>query len=799
MDNTNNLLSTESTITSSEQQNSATTHFSAEDSAVLTDYNKIPQTIGLLPIKDQTISDFLAKPQYIADTAWNVSATTNTTLFSFNVATILTTADIFSQKIKGFRFVRGTAVFRLVLNAEPFHAGKLLVHFIPCYKHLVQVAWRLKTIANKTQCPNVQIDCRETECIIKMPYITPTDYYDIVDGTFDWGAVFVSVLSPLRTGTGSDTVYFSTFMHFEDFELAGPMVPQSSNGAMSKSKDRPSKSMPVSRVETESLYRAGTVSKALNAAASVAADFAEVPYLAAVAAPASWMLRGAGGLASWFGWSKPVIDSPNQIVTRRFVPNMANSTGASAASMLALYHDNAVQIDQSMGAAGLDEMSFNHMKKIKGFNASFIMTDTMLANTSLYQKFVGPKFLGQNATSTGATTSTTYNVHPPASYVAHYFKYWRGGVVMHLKFVKTDYHSGRIMVTYTPGFGATAPVALSDTSYSLREIIDIRENSDVILEIPYLENRPYLDFNSWCGLIDIRVLNELKAPSTVSSAIEVLVYFSFCDDFEVAVPGSMSAVNSGVNRAAAPFFPQSGIITNNAVGGYVCPAPTMSHSQACIGEMFTSIKQLLNRYTNVITSEPIALGGSMMQISPTVVGATRATAGTGVYVQDAIYGDALSAFACGYAFMKGSVKIMLNKPLSSQPTTAPISFTYEAIDSEDVASTILDAKFASQISSGDPKVLNLGSFTPMQLGDANTFHEIQVPYYNEYKCNLIDYSQTISMLPSRVFAPTRPRTVLAMGFLGGTGTVEVKRACGEDFQLAYFLGFPPIATSSSLL
>ena len=39
----------------------------------------------------------------------------------------------------------------------------------------------------------------------------------------------------------------------------------------------------------------------------------------------------------------------------------------------------------------------------------------------------------------------------PAAYCASMFAYWRGSVDFVFKFVKTDFHSGRLMFVFNPG------------------------------------------------------------------------------------------------------------------------------------------------------------------------------------------------------------------------------------------------------------------------------------------------------------------------------------------------------------
>ena len=70
-------------------------------------------------------------------------------------------------------------------------------------------------------------------------------------------------------------------------------------------------------------------------------------------------------------------------------------------------------------------------------------------------------------------------------------EFWRGSINLHLKIIKTDYHSGRLLVTITPDDAGLAPNN-SQSTYSLRQVIDIRQNTEHVINLPYLRNFNFL-------------------------------------------------------------------------------------------------------------------------------------------------------------------------------------------------------------------------------------------------------------------------------------------------------------------
>jgi hypothetical protein len=61
-------------------------------------------------------------------------------------------------------------------------------------------------LCQETQHPNVELDCRDTVCELRVPYIAPTDWYEMssVASPISWGTVYLTILSVLNTGSGGE-------------------------------------------------------------------------------------------------------------------------------------------------------------------------------------------------------------------------------------------------------------------------------------------------------------------------------------------------------------------------------------------------------------------------------------------------------------------------------------------------------------------------------------------------------------------------------------------------------------------
>jgi hypothetical protein len=119
-----------------------------------------------------------------------------------------------------------------------------------------------------------------------------------------------------------------------------------------------------------------------------------------------------------------------------------------------------------------------------------------------------------------------------------WFQYWRGGFRIKFKFVKTEFHSGRLVVGFAPApeAGALVPITSGDSYYLHRDLIDIRSNTEYEFTVPYVSIRPYSTILQSIGTLSVVILNPLRAPTSVATSVDVLIEVCALPDFEVASP-----------------------------------------------------------------------------------------------------------------------------------------------------------------------------------------------------------------------------------------------------------------------
>lgn len=70
----------------------------------------------------------------------------------------------------------------------------------------------------------------------------------------------------------------------------------------------------------------------------------------------------------------------------------------------------------------------------------------------------------------------------PIAFASLPFRYWTGSLEYRIQFVATQYHRGRVRVTYFPSANAILP-AVDYTNLAHNHIIDLSETREVVLKV----------------------------------------------------------------------------------------------------------------------------------------------------------------------------------------------------------------------------------------------------------------------------------------------------------------------------
>lgn len=479
-----------------------------------------------------SIKEFLARPIICPNGSfvWTPGSLINTNLMDMQVpGTLFSSTSIWGKKLDGVYGFKGTLCIKLQANCQKFQSGILLLSVLPAAGHLLVARNDLidSNIAYKTMLPSVRYNINELDEVeIKVPFTSPELFHNIRK-PINWSRVFITVYNPVVGGNVNCTCW----CWFEDIELHYPTA-QSGFSASGKRKARVS----YSDKEDEGGMLSAPLSAFSRAFGSVATN---IPMLSSLAAPTEWFLRACSKAVSAFGYSSVVDTTTRNSVVVRTTTHANNCDVNDTSDSLGLMASNKVAIMPGFAGSDIDEMSLQYVYQVPMYFRTVNWANTAVYSTLLTSIAVSPvsNYIVNTVTPSAGAAVTTY-LFPPCGYVATSFSFWRGSLVFRFFISKTDFHTGRILFTFTPNIDGTVAPTFDKAGYVYKWIWDIRDSHSFEITVPYVSSVPwmstYIDSLAYTGLLNAYVLNPLNAPTTVATSINFLCEVRGGEDFEVA-------------------------------------------------------------------------------------------------------------------------------------------------------------------------------------------------------------------------------------------------------------------------
>lgn len=146
------------------------------------------------------VRDFLQRPIVIRTGLWASSVVPETTgaqLYTANFPEVLIANSMYQEKLRGFVGLRATLVIKVQVNSQPFQQGRLLLQYFP-YAQYMQSRVEIvnKTLQGRSGCPRTDLDISMgTEIEMRIPYVSPHVYYNLITGQGSFGAIYLNVYS----------------------------------------------------------------------------------------------------------------------------------------------------------------------------------------------------------------------------------------------------------------------------------------------------------------------------------------------------------------------------------------------------------------------------------------------------------------------------------------------------------------------------------------------------------------------------------------------------------------------------
>lgn len=863
-------------------------HFSSE--GVIPSTSAVPDIVNLSTDylsmttredREHNVKDFLSRPIVIKTGSWATTVVpedTSAQLYTANFPEALLSNAMYQEKLAGFVGLRATLVVKVQVNSQPFQQGRLMLQYFPYAQYMSnRVALVNSTLQGRSGCPRTDLDISVgTEIEMKIPYVSPHIYYNLITGQGSFGAIYLNVYSQLRDQvSGTGTIEYTVWAHLEDVDIQYPtgakmftgsapnftsLAARLATGKMTESEIRtmyttgsyakkPPRIFAQSSLELTQLKNNNSPSSGIGKISEGLSTLSQIPVIGNMFTKPAWISAQAANVFKLLGFSKPTVQGLPSETKLRGQTRMANYDGADTSHKLALSSANEIETKSGLSGTSADEMALSHVLSIPNFWDRFPWDTGDDTGVKLWDNYVTPMKIKAYSTTIADRFRTTH-----LGYVANSFGLWRGSVVYTFKFVKTQYHSGRLRISFIPFyFNDTISNGVPDMSKTQQIIVDLRTSTEVSFTVPYVSSRPWMHcirpesswlgtdslkmYNAVTGIVRVEVLNKLVAANNVYPSVDVIVEINGGPDMTFANPTCPSYVPYGgvltalaTQRATNETIEEYGVVNpkaqmsmganeaiprNEAQKG-VHPSSIDTHpinanwspEAYCIGEKIMSIRQLIKRFgrvnsanitlNNNTVANAIVLAPFSQQIASTTVGSTRNT-------------TQLDYYYFLYAFWRGSMRYkMISETTVGTAGRVKSDFMWDISMFNSIQDTMntLVSYFSSTVNTVTsallgPSVQNSESSNIIVDPSVEGVVEFEVPYYNishispATQFSSADRALNIDNMLKGHIPPCavtiQPRTAPST-----TNQIFCSfwKAPGDDFSLSYIVGVPLLTNLS---
>jgi len=481
------------------------------------------------------LSNFFSRPIKVASYSWQIG----TPLFhGFNPWSLFFENVRVINRIANYNLLRCKLKCRIVLNGNGFHYGRAIANYVPLLNlddFTVARSGVISDIISASQRPHVYLDPTNSQGgTLTLPFCWYENALNIP--AQDWqgmGEIFLQEITGLKHANGAnDNVTISVFVWAEEVSLSIPTSLE------------PANLTPQSGDE----YAPGPISGMANSVMSIAKRLTDIPIIGPYAKATELAAGATASIARLFGYSRPVNVETGVPFIPTPVGNLANANVKDTSVKLTLDLKQELCVDpRTMGLGGTDEMTITSISQRESFITTFGWQVSDPTETLLWNTEVNP-VIWDTAGDELHLTACAFAALP--------FSFWRGTMKYRFQIVASAFHKGRLKIVYDPVYQASNEY---NTNYTY--IIDLAKERDFTVDIGWgnqtaflrhstpgvdsliFGSTPITSINDFFanGVLSVYVVNELTTPnSTVNNDVEINVFVSTGDDFQVVAPESQT-------------------------------------------------------------------------------------------------------------------------------------------------------------------------------------------------------------------------------------------------------------------
>lgn len=772
-------------------------------------------TRSLQDSNDCSLDNFFSRPLKISEVEWSTSTSLG---YDIDPWSLYFENPRVANRIANYNLLRCKLHVKIVINGNGFQYGRAMVSYLP-YAKLddlsTNAALIRQDLTQASQQPHVFLNpTTSTGGELMLPFYNYLNYIEIPSaGWQTMGQLYYRSLNDLKHANGaSDVVTISTFAWAEDVSLSVLTSRESTTLT------------PQSGSEVDEANMKGIISGPATAVAKTAGVLKGIPVIAPFAAATEVAATATASVAKMFGYCRPPVNKNPEPYRPTPCSSLALTNVPDSAQKMTIDDKQELSIDPRIaGLGGTDPMNIVEIAKRESYLTTFTWPIGSAPETILWNSRVSPVLWAEN-------NGPPKSYHFPACCMAAMpFKYWTGSMKFRFQIVASSFHKGRLKIVYDPHW-----IASNEYNTNYLSVIDIAEEQDFTIEIANGQEKTLLDHydpgldsvtnaygvnrfgskGTGNGVIAVYIVNELTTPNSgVNNDIEINVFVSAGDDFEVFVPDD--------KISSFTFQPQSGNeeIVTESQNTTELDAPQHSQSmqlgvtppnnelinRVYTGEAIQSFRTLLKRYNlwstlpSMSAQNTIVYGRNSMfpYLRGNVAGAIHVTDNGSPYT----YCNTVLLHWVTYAFSgwRGSIRYKI-LPRGTPNPKSNISVQRHNLDTSVLhESGTTPINGYSVVEQANIEIMPSGGITPnagapflglqgqtYALGAINQTMEFEVPYYSPYRFTA-GKAENWTTSAAR-WAEGYDYRIFSIG--GTANTYDLHVAAGEDYQCYFWTGLP---------
>lgn len=495
-------------------------------------------TRRLQDANDATLENFFSRPLKIHEEEWGTGAAL---AFDIDPWSLYFENPRVSNRIANFSLLRATLNIRIVINGNGFQYGRAMASYLPLDafddlssnaalvpQDLVQASQQPKIFLNPTT---------STGGDMVLPFFYHRNYLRIASSEWsNMGRLYVRSINDLKHANGAtDVVTVSVFAWATDVSMSvlTSVEPSTLTPQMG---------------EIEEANTKGMISGPATAIAKAATAMSAIPAIRPFAMATEVIANASAAVAKHFGYCRPPVTKDPEPFKPTPLSSLALTNVPDTIQKLTIDNKQELTIDPRIAGLGsVDTMNIKEIAKRESYLTTFNWAIGTAPETLLWNSHISPVTWAESTVG----LDTSYHL-PACAFAALPFDFWTGTMKFRFQIVASAFHKGRIKVVYDPAF-----IASNEYNTNYLDIIDIADKTDFTIEIgngqsdtllrhlvpgidSYTEvysTTAYAAETVGNGVIGVYVVNELTTPNSVANNdIQINVYVSMGDDFEVFVP-----------------------------------------------------------------------------------------------------------------------------------------------------------------------------------------------------------------------------------------------------------------------